>query len=418
MIHKVVIVGSGSRGIYMFASPVLKEFKETCELSGFFDINILRAKAANQILKVDLPVYNDFDKMLKEINPDILVVTSNDATHAEYIIKGLEKNKIVYSEKPACTTIEQINQIRSAVKKSKGHLFITHNMRYGNTMLKIKELIDTGAIGKLLTIDFRETLDRNHGADYFRRWHGQKSNSGGLLIHKSSHHFDVINWIANSKAKSLNARGSISFYGKNGPFRSKRCLGCEHAKNCSFYFDIKSHDTANTLYHIPESEDGYFRDGCLFSENITTEDNASVIYHYENGVLANYSLNAFASYEGMLISFEGTKGRIEYESAKSTQWAMGSNVIHGQEKTYGSKLLLIHPTEGVTEIVVPKAEGSHGGSDPALRKDFFQAFLKNKEPQKNMASSEEGLQAVLVGAAANISIAEGSRTIDVQSLLK
>lgn len=418
MIHKVVIVGSGSRGIYMFASPILTEFKDTAVVSAFYDKNILRAKAANQILKTDFPVYNDFEKMMKEINPDILVVTSNDATHAEYIIKGLEKNKIVFSEKPACTTIDQVNQIRSVVKKSKGYLYVTHNMRYGNDMQKIKEMIDSGKIGKLLQIDFRETLDRNHGADYFRRWHGKKENSGGLLIHKSSHHFDVINWFANSKAKSLNARGSVSFYGKNGPFRSKRCLGCDHAKECVFYFDIKANEAANTLYHIPETEDGYFRDGCLYDEKITTEDNAAVIYNYENGVLANYSLNAFASYEGMLICFEGTKARIEFESAKSTQWAMGSNVIHGQEKQKGSRLTLIHPTEGVTEIPVTKGVGSHGGSDLSLRQDFFRHFLKEKKAFPNMAGSEEGLQAVLVGVAANLSIAEGSRTIDVQGLLK
>lgn len=418
MIHKVAIVGSGSRGIYMFASPILTEFKDTAIVSAFYDKNILRAKAANQILKSDFPVYNDFEKMMKEINPDILVVTSNDATHAEYIIKGLEKNKIVFSEKPACTTIDQINQIRSAVKKSKGHLYVTHNMRYGNDMKKIKEMLDSGKIGKLLQIDFRETLDRNHGADYFRRWHGKKENSGGLLIHKSSHHFDVINWFASSKPKSLNARGSVAFYGKNGPFRSKRCLGCSHAKECVFYFDIKANEAANTLYHIPETEDGYFRDGCLYDEKITTEDNAAVIYNYENGVLANYSLNAFASYEGMLICFEGTKARIEFESSKSTQWAMGSNVIHGQEKQKGSRLTLIHPTEGVTEIPVTKGEGSHGGSDFALRQDFFRHFLNEKKAFPNMAGSEEGLQAVLVGAAANLSIAEGSRTIDVQGLLK
>ena len=418
MLQKAVIVGSGSRGIYMFASPILKDFKETTVLSAYYDTNLLRAKAANTILKTDLPVYKDFELMMKEINPDILVVTSKDSTHAEYIIKGLEKNKIVYSEKPACTTIEQINDIRRAVKKSKGHLFVTHNMRYSNSMIKIKELIDSGKIGKLLTIDFRETLDRNHGADYFRRWHGRKENSGGLLIHKASHHFDIINWFADSKVKLLNARGSVSFYGKNGPYRSKRCLGCEHAKECVFYFDIKANESANTLYHIPETEDGYFRDGCLFDEKITTEDNAAVIYNYENGVLANYSLNAFASYEGMLICFEGTKGRLEFESAKSTQWAMGSNVIHGQEKSHGSKLTFLHPIEGVSEIEVAKAEGSHGGSDPALRKDFFVNFLKEKKNYPNMAGSDEGLQAVLVGAAANLSIAENSRTIDVQALLK
>lgn len=418
MVQKVVIVGSGSRGIHMFAQPVLNDFKDTTVLSAFYDNNILRAKAANQILKTSLPVYNNFELMMKEVNPDILVVTSNDSTHAEYIIKGLDKNKIVYSEKPACTTIDQINAIRNAVKKSNGHLYVTHNMRYSNSMLKIKEMLTTGVIGKLLTIDFRETLDRNHGADYFRRWHGKKENSGGLLIHKSSHHFDVINWFANSKAKSLNARGSVSFYGKNGPFRSKRCLGCAHAKDCTFYFDIKANETATKLYHIPESEDGYYRDGCLFDEKITTEDNAAVVYNYENGVLANYSLNAFASYEGMLICFEGTEGRIEFESVKSTQWAMGSNVIHGQEKTQGSKLTLIHPTKGISEIQVPKAEGGHGGSDPALRVDFFRNFLNNKKANPNMAGSEEGLQAVLVGAAANLSIQENSRTIDVQSLLK
>ena len=90
MLQKAVIVGSGSRGIYMFASPILKDFKETTVLSAYYDTNLLRAKAANTILKTDLPVYKDFELMMKEINPDILVVTSKDSTHAEYIIKGLE----------------------------------------------------------------------------------------------------------------------------------------------------------------------------------------------------------------------------------------------------------------------------------------------------------------------------------------
>lgn len=417
-IYTAALIGTGSRGIHMFAEPILKEYSDTVNLIALFDINILRMKAANKILTTNLPMYENFDQMMNELNPDILIVTSKDSTHAEFIIKGLNLNKIVYSEKPACTTVEQINLIRAAVKKSTGHLFVTHNMRYGANMIKIKELIDEGVIGKVLTIDFRETLDRNHGADYFRRWHGKKENSGGLLIHKSSHHFDVINWFAGSRASKLNARGSTAFYGKSGPFRGKRCSDCQHADECVFHFDLKASKVGNMLYREPEVIDGYFRDSCLFDEKITTEDNAGVVFTYENGVLANYSLNAFASYEGMLISIEGTEGRIEFESVKSTQWTMGSNVVHGQEKSAGSKLTLIHPTKGVTEINVAKREGGHGGSDPALRDDFFRNFLNELKAQEHMASAEDGLQAVLIGAAANHSIEQDSKTIDVQGLLK
>lgn len=416
MTKKFALIGTGSRGIYMFAQPILKEYKEHAAICALFDSNIERAKAGNKILKTDIPTFDDFEKMLETCKPDGLIIASSDATHAQYIIKGLENNLIVYSEKPLCVDAEQVAAIRKASAASKGYLYVTHNMRYGPHMTKIKEMIEEGRIGKLLAIEFNEMLDRNHGADYFRRWHGRKKNSGGLLIHKASHHFDVLNWFANSKPNNLNAKGGTLYYGKNGPFRSVRCKGCEHASKCPYYWDIEKHEVSKTLYQAVEKVDGYFRDGCLFAEDIDTEDFTSVIYDYENGIQVSYALNAFASYEGMRIVLEGTDARLEYESAKRTAWVAGSNVVHGQEKAVGSKLQLIHPTEGITEIEVEAREGSHGGADPALRDDLFRDFLKNKKPTARMAGAEDAIQAVLVGIAGNVSIANNSKTIEVQKL--
>ncbi len=419
---RYVLVGTGSRGLGMFARPLINDFADTAELVGLFDTNSARMKAVNKILGTDLPCFGDFDAMMGQLDPDGLCIATVDSTHAQYVIAGMEAGKRVYCEKPLCTTAAQCRDIAAAATAATeencgGAGFVTHNMRYGPAVTKIKELLDAGKIGRLLSIEFRENLDRRHGASYFRRWHRFKENSGGLLVHKASHHFDALNWFVAAKPDVLTAMGDSVFYGANGPLRSARCRDCPHSAQCAFHADITGDEKARLLYIDAEAEDGYMRDGCLFDERIDTEDQASVLYSYENGVQVTYHLKAYASYEGILMTFEGTDGRLEYEVTEDTSWVIGDHTEYGLGEQHIRKLTFFDQQTGAEAIDIPTIEGSHGGSDPQLRHDFFALPWQQKRPNR-MASLDEAIQAVLVGAAANESIAAGGAPVKVQNLLR
>src|SRR5579862_5593193 len=179
---RYVLAGTGGRGIWMFGKPLLEKYTRYCELAGVFDHNELRAKAANEILGGKLPVFTDFQQMLKKTDPDAVLITTRDSTHNDYIIQTVEANKRAISEKPLCTDGKQCRNILTAVNKYRrkgGHCFVTHNMRYSPSILEMKKGLESGAIGELKSVNFHENLDRKHGADYFRRWHRVKKNSGG-----------------------------------------------------------------------------------------------------------------------------------------------------------------------------------------------------------------------------------------------
>ncbi len=415
-IVRYVLAGCGGRGTSMFGIPLATEFPNSASLVGLFDLNAKRmAASAEMIGDANLPQFTDYDEMLKKSGCDAVVVSTRDVSHAGYIVQALRAGKMVVSEKPLCVNAEQARQIVRAQQETGGTVFVTHNARYGAAETMVHKLLHEGAIGEVLTMTFHELLDRRHGADYFRRWHRNKSNSGGLLIHKASHHFDLLNWWAGSKADWLSAQGGLRFYGEKGPFHGPRCSACPHAARCEFHIDLFANDKAKKLYQQAESEDGYVRDGCVFDPGIDIEDHASLLYRYANGIQVTYSLHAFSPLEGYIISIEGTKGRLEFNTLKDTAWAFGAVTTPGMEKMKGETLRLIRPGKGVEDVPVERLAGGHGGADPALRADFFGRPLGSAVTER-MAPLDQAVQAVLIGAAANVSIASG-QPIRVQELL-
>jgi predicted dehydrogenase len=403
-----LLVGTGPRGIYMFGKPLLNSFYSEASLIGLLDNNPLRIEAAKKILGKNLPGYTDFDKAIKELNPDCVIICSKDSTHAQYIIRSLEYGKDAISEKPLCINKEQCMQIINAEKKFKGKVVVSHNYRYEAAMPEIKKLISNGTIGEILSIDFHEKLDRIHGASYFRRWHRKQENSGGLLIHKACHCFDLINWLVGSEPKEVFASGGLIFYGKNNKFRSKRCYGCSYAEKCEFYFDLLADKEAKHLYFDAESEDGYIRDSCVFDKEINIVDTANVLYKYRNGVFVNFSLMAYCSYEGINIIIEGTKGRLEYNVGNDTKWLIGKQgIVHGLEKQTNKRLLHYLPNGKINEIKIKVEEGGHGGGDPKILNDLFCTDWFRTGAKGTIASVKQAVDAVLIGDAANESIETG-----------
>ncbi len=409
--RRYCLVGCGNRGLAMFGKPLMNDFPGVSELAGIMDAEPQRLEEAKRILGADLPTFTDFDRMLESLRPDGICVATVDSAHADFVIRGLRAGLRVYCEKPLCVSEQECRLIASVAANAQSKCYVTHNARYNPARKAMCEAIRAGKIGQIQHVDFTETLDLSHGADYFRRWHKHKANSGGLMIHKASHHFDFINWVVGSLPSKLRAVGGTYFYGPAGPFHGERCSNCNHASECRFFKHLENPEASSHRKYPPDS--------CVFDPSIDTEDYACVMYEYQNGVRVNYNLAAYSSIEGNTVKIQGTEGRIEFQYyyMKRASEADGRGILNS--KTSAFRLTLYNFLTGKAEELPfpePKA-GEHGGADPALRQHLFGPDWQEQHPE-GIAPLEEAVQAVLVGAAANRSIALGGEEVDVQGLLR
>ena len=403
---KMAIVGTGSRGSFTWGREVMAGYSDVVEIVGLCDHNGKRVEVAKKLIGTAAPTFTDFDRMIRETRPETVMVTTVDAIHARYIIRAMELGCDVMSEKPLCTDEQQAQAIIDAQKKTGKKITVTFNARHGLKDKKVKELLMQKAIGDLISVDFHEYLDTSHGADYFRRWHRLKENSGTLLVHKASHHFDQANWWINSTPVSVTASGDLKFYGRNNSFRGTNCRSCPHTKECKFYWDVTKNPRYVQLYVDCESEDGYLRDGCVWREDINIYDSMSVMVKYENGVLLSYTANTYLPYEGQAISFNGTKGRID-----CNEFSGGG---------FESDDLRLTRSFGKSELITdlgPQREGGHGGSDTSIHDLVFRGLPKD-DPLGLRADLRAGVLSSMIGISARRSIENSSRTIKISDLVK
>lgn len=395
--RKVAMVGTGGRGIGMWGTSVQEAYNDILEFVGLCDINPGRVAYAKQQMKVNCPVYTDFDRMINETKPETLIVATTDSTHHEYIIKGLEAGMTVISEKPMTTDEKKCQAIFDAEKRTGNKVIVTFNMRYTPYVQQIWELLRAGEIGDIKSVDLNWYLDTDHGASYFRRWHGEEEFGGTLLVHKSTHHFDTLSYWVDSEPEEVFAYGSLDFYGqKNSPISHSHCRPCPHKSECPFYWDITKSRGSMDLYVANEKHDGYLRDGCVFRKEIDIYDTMAVQYKYANGVPVNYSLTAFSPYEGYRVAINGTKGRLDAWIKSS----MPTGVPPYQEITITN--LFGH----VNTIKVIPQSGGHGGSDPRLKDKIFR-YADRPDPYRQSAGSRDGAMSALIGIAARNSIKTG-----------
>lgn len=392
---RVAMVGTGDRGTGMWGVPVIKEFSDLVEFVGLCDSNPGRLETARQFMNLSCPTYTDFDKMMRETGPDMLIVTTVDGTHNEFIVKGMEYGANIITEKPMTTDEKKCQQILDAEKRTGKKVRVTFNYRYSPHRQKIYELLRTGAVGNITSVDFHWYLDVYHGADYFRRWHRLRKNGGSLLVHKASHHFDLLNWWLESDPEEVFAYGALEHYGKNNPFRYTHCRPCPHKDKCQFYFDVTKNKKYVDFYVNNEKHDGYHRDGCVWREDIDIFDKMAVQVKYANKVQVSYSLTTYSPYEGYRIAFNGTKGRLEAWIKERQPW---------EEETFDE--IQLTTNFGKREIIrIPNNEAGHGGGDSRLRKDIFNP--DGNDTYRQAATSRDGALAILIGIAARNSIDSG-----------
>lgn len=421
---RVALIGTGSRA-EMYVRAVLVEHAASAELVAISDTNPGRVDyylglAAE--LSPDTPVARflpeDLTQFIRENRIDRVIVTTPDYTHADYIVEALEAGADVVVEKPLTINDEGCRRICEAIERTGRDVVVTFNYRYSPRNSALKEIIQSGAIGTVTSIDFSWMLDTVHGADYFRRWHRQKENSGGLLIHKASHHFDLVNWWIDDVPARVFASGGLRFYGDRNA--AGRGLGerpdrgtTDAAAGDPFALDLREDRKLNDLYYANEHHDGYQRDQDVFTSGITIEDNLALVVDYAGGPTLSYSLNAHSPWEGYRVAVNGTLGRAELEvveraavSSSTDQKVVDPSATPVEEddtvRVNGERLVVQRHWEKAVEVPIVNGEGGHGGGDALLLTDLFEG--PGDDPLGRPSGYLDGLRAVAVGIAGNASL--------------
>ncbi|KAH7304677.1 hypothetical protein B0I35DRAFT_362828 [Stachybotrys elegans] len=425
---RYAIVGTGGRAIF-FYTAIAKDYAATSCVVGLCDTNNTRMKYANSKLEsmghAAAPTFaaSEFDRMVAETKPDEVIVTTIDRTHNIYIVRAMELGCNVITEKPMTIDVPRTLEIFNAVERTGKQVRVTFNYRYAPHNTKVAELLRSGAIGQVTSVHFEWMLNTNHGADYFRRWHRDKRNSGGLLVHKSTHHFDLVNFWLKTRPSTVYAQGDLRFYGRENAERRgvpasamyTRAHNSEAAAKDPFALHMANNEQLKTMYLDAEHEDAYYRDQSVFSDGISIEDTMNLLVRYRNGAVLTYSLTAYAPWEGFRVSFNGTGGRLEMEVVENSYVNSGGD--QAAEGSIESRTLLLRPLLGKPqEIEIPAGVGAHGGGDTVLLNDLFGEKPETDEYMR-AASHVDGALSILTGIAANKSIATG-QVINVDDILK
>ncbi|ROS31799.1 Gfo/Idh/MocA family oxidoreductase [Cellulomonas sp. PhB150] len=431
--RRFAVIGTGHRA-GMYVAAITGEHADVATLVAWLDPNPGRMDYYDAEVgaalglggPAGLPRYapDDLERMIAEQRVDAVVVTAPDHAHADLVSRALESGADVVVEKPLTTTREGCRRITGAVEATGRDLTMTFNYRYAPRNSSLREVIASGEIGEVTSVHFEWALDTVHGADYFRRWHREKESSGGLVVHKSSHHFDLVNWWLGDVAERVYASGGLKFYGdKNAGARG---LGERPARGTGvvgdpFALDLNDDPRLRALYLDSERHDGYLRDQDVFGPGITIEDNLALVVDYRGGAVLTYSLNAHSPWEGYRVSVNGTAGRAELQVVERGAVTLDENgkaVLDPSAtpegfaghalRPEGERLIVQRHWEQPREHRIPAGIGGHGGGDAILLKDVFRRHLRTgPDPLGRAAGYLDGLRAVAVGIAANRSLVTG-----------
>ncbi len=437
--RRYAMIGTGSRS-EMYVRALLGSHSDVGTPVAWLDSNPVRMAYYDRLfgeLRPGAPLPPSYspaqlEQMREETGADAVVITTPDFTHHEYVIAALKLGMDVVVEKPLTVDAQKAAAIADAAAASSANVTVTFNYRYSPRNTLVRQLIDAGEIGSVTSIHFEWLLDTGHGADYFRRWHREKEKSGGLLVHKATHHFDLVNWWTSGIPETVFALGGLNFYGEGNAGSSS-----PGASDGRFGLDLGKDSRMQQLFKDAEHVDGYRRDQDVFAPGVTIEDNMSVLVGYRSGASLAYTLHAHAPWEGYRVAINGTRGRLELDVVEKPHRARDADqtvdpsaqdeaataasadtAARDSLRPRSSTLLLQKHFERPVEIPIPVGVGGHGGGDLKLLDDVFRGAvtpgsagaIPGEENLARRAGYLDGLRSIAVGIAANTSIASGEVT--------
>lgn len=399
---KIGIIGAGARGIHGFGN-MIKE-RHDARVAALMDINRTRMRKAVELMGLEgCACYTSIDEMLARETLDGVIITSPDHCHEACALEVMSRKVNVLIDKPLATTSRGCLKIIESARDNAVQAMVGFNLRCVPVITTVKELIASGEIGRLMMIENMEFYDG--GRTYMSRWNRQYKWSGGLWVHKGTHDFDALNWL-NPDGTPLRVS---AFAGLNAlradalPFTIEEdkpvgpgCSVCAYADVCPDY--VKPAQGPDLFDEQAIEEDGYRRDLCMYLSEKDTHDNGITIIEYDNNVRASHSECFAANFTDRQYTITGDRGVLTVSTANPETVTLRPRWKRGH----------------TTEIRVPQPPpGGHGGADPKLMEHFLHAI---RTGERHLASLRDGIRAVAVGEAAEISWRE-HRMVDIPTLI-
>lgn len=325
MSHKeaknVGIIGCGARGLHHIGFNMV----DSCNETGFRIVSVANRSfessdhAAGELEKryadlgIDQAVQRcgSYQDITNDPKIDLIIITSHTDAHAAHAVAALESGKKVYLDKPIAVTLEDGHVIAEAETRTGNRLLMGFTRRYEDSWLKMKELLDSGAVGSLQMILLRSIIPYSR---YLQGWHRKREWSGGPLNDKCSHHFDVFRWMANSDCAALSAFGGRSSVFKPDPTAPARCSECD--RECAYrrteLLEESKETVSNKFTSTDSSDERAIQDACVFSPDNDVEDFGSVNMQLGGGVIGNLFFTIFGPLapDGETLELVGDSGRL------------------------------------------------------------------------------------------------------------
>ncbi len=411
------IIGMGNRGT-QYASKQLK-FPDKMEITAIADNRRIRLDAANKWL--NLPedrLYDGADSLLKEDKlADICVIATQDNQHVDHAVRAMEKGYDLLLEKPISNKIEDIDKIVKAANKLGRRVIICHVLRYTHFYQQVKKILQSGAIGKVETVEMSENVGYYHIAHSYVRgnWHKQETSSP-MILAKCCHDMDLILWLTGKKCLKLNSFGSLDhFKAENCPEgATERCSdGCP-VENCAFnavkFYLSRIPGWPTSILHPEPNEENIMEvlrttdyGRCVYKMDNDVVDHQTVNLLLEDGVTVTFQMDGFNIKQDRNIRVGGTEGEL---------WG-----TFRDKKVYYQKFTDKKPTVIDIESLTTEFSG-HGGGDTRLIEDVIKLYSGEEFDTGSITTIDRSAESHYICFAAEKSRVEGGQLVDVKEFIE
>lgn len=369
---KVVLIGAGQRG-RIYADYIIEKGLGT--IVAVAEPNAARRKAVGEELGIREDLCFQTDGELWELGKiaNAAIIASLDRDHYAQVMRALEIGYDILLEKPISPNPKECREIQRKANELGRKIVVCHVLRYTPFFSTLKKILDSGELGRIVSIQHNENIGNFHMAHSFVRgnWRCQESASS-LIMQKSCHDMDILTWLIGSKAKTIASFGNLSYFKEeNAPEGSSdRCCTCIVRDTCRFsaykaYMPVRGEWPATVLSEGQSGEQlekaivegAYGR--CVYRCDNDVCDHQVTIIEYENQVTVSFNLSAFTNKMCRTIKIMCEEGEIR-----------GSDGENRIEITHFAS----NQKDAIEQEVIYPAitQGGHGGGDTGIAEDFVE----------------------------------------------